>query len=102
MVAGQNYRRPLQVKSIQKGSNEERERAEYAAGGLVVLSVTYLIRDEVFIECEFVGRGNVCQHLTGIFGSARSDGLAAIDQHRISEILIDGTSSSQVSYCIEA
>src|SRR5216684_676145 len=46
MVAGQNYRRPLQVKFVQKGSNEERERADDAAGCLVVLSVTYLIRDE--------------------------------------------------------
>src|SRR5260370_6775029 len=65
VVAGQNYCRPLQVKFIEKGSNEEREGAEDAAGCFIVLSVDYLISDKIFIDTQFVGGGNSSWHIAG-------------------------------------
>jgi len=61
VIAGQDYCRAPQIEFIQERTNEKRERAQDTGRRQVVLCVTYLVGDEVFIEREFVARDNARQ-----------------------------------------
>src|SRR5260370_20058804 len=61
-----------------------------------------LVGDEVFVKGKPVGRDDPRQHLAGLFRGTHSDFFAALNQHLVRKILIDGPARPEIVHDIEA
>src|SRR5689334_8268427 len=77
------------------------EGSYHLAGGLIILRVSNLVGNEVFVKREPVIPGDARQHFACFFGRSWINLFATLDQQRVGEIVKDGTAGSQVFDDIE-
>ena len=87
VVARQEDGRSRQVNAREHFADEAREVAEHSERALHVTVVPHAVGDEVLVEREAVPAGDSRENVGGLFGRAKGNVLAALDEETVREVV---------------